>query len=275
MAKRWRNMSESERTEWVTAYTSAVGAVLTTFSTDGAEWDAFLVYVDSIGDHLTPVNTLSAFGQHRAMNVAKVSDLRTWSEWVSVGRAPRKGRKVSVFNGFPLHLWDVADTDVTDRKAWRKAPAIESHGNGDAVKLAVAEMVWQSFGIMVGVPAVTPALELDEPTPAERERARLRAEGYKGSLDSMMREEWRAECDRLHDVCEAAIRGAWLNKRGEAKVTDTRAMFRNSVQVKAYGSEELLTWVATNGGVPTFAAYRAQRLGESAPRQSFDDTSRG
>jgi hypothetical protein len=284
MAKRWRNMSEAERTEWLTGYTSAVGRELTAMHEDGAVWDAFIVFARSAGDVLTPLNTLSAFGQYRALGVAKVSDLRTWSDWIAAGRTPRAKRKVSVFTTFPLHLWDVADTDVTDRKAWRKAPPVGPVGDGNAALYAAAEMVWQSFGVVVGIPEATPeqvreAIESDAPapvepvvTPGQREAARLRAEGYKGTLDQMMRAEWHAETERLHDIAEEATRGEMRNKRGEAKGVSTRELMRNSKLAGAYASEELTSWFATNGGVPTFATYRARLMGERAPRQTFADT---
>lgn len=266
MAKRWRNMSETERSAVLDSHVTRIGDMIETFTRDHDMWRAFESYAMSSGRYLSAANTVDAFAQHHAHDVAKVSDLRTWSEWIKAGRTPRNGRKVSVFTTFPLHLWDVADTDVTDRAAWRKAsPAQPAEGGADIVA-EVVEIARRSFNVDVTAP---------EPTPAERERARLRAEGYKGSLDVMMRAEWRAETDRLHDVCEAAISGAWLNARGESKVKSTRAMFVNDKQARAYGSPELMSWYASNGGVPTFAQYRARLFGEAAPRQSFADVNGG
>lgn len=275
MAKRWRNMSESERAGVTKAHAQRIGETIREFTEDGSVWDAFLIYARSIGDLTPPVNVVDAFAQHRTHGVAKVSDMRTWADWIKAGRTPRAGRKVTVLTTYPLHMWDVADTDVTDRKAWRNAPAPESRGDGEATLRAVAEIIRESYGVFIGIPAVDvlePVAPADVvPTTADVQRARLRAEGYTGSLDAMMRAEWRAEIERLHVVAEGETRGGMLNERGRTKGVDTRDLIGNVTKAKAYASAELRAWFNSIGGVPTFQVYRAKAMGEQVQAHTFAD----
>jgi hypothetical protein len=97
----------------------------------------------------------------------------------------------------------------------------------------------------------------------------------RAALDEIkrLRDEFREIRLNYYVKAETATNGRILNRRGvRAKVDPQELLTRNMVSIRAYGSPELLEWIAENPRM-TFAEYERQMF--EAEHELYEETIEG
>lgn len=87
----------------------------------------------------------------------------------------------------------------------------------------------------------------------------IKARGTVREMEVDLRQEYSEFLDDLHVQAENACRGKLLNRKGEARKVDPNDILRgNVVLLKAYGSPELRSFLAGQGGAISFSRWMSE-----------------
>ncbi|MER6171353.1 phage minor capsid protein [Streptosporangium sp. NPDC001681] len=110
-----------------------------------------------------------------------------------------------------------------------------------------------------------------DPAELERQerRALVQAEAWPGEdVDQTVRRMYAQWLDQQYDAAEAATRGVFLNKKGQASGVNDKSLFSGpTARARAYASEELKRWWQDNPRL-TLTEFRALWLNRDADKKA-------